>query len=387
MSSSSAAAPKKNRPANTAFKQQRLKAWQPILTPKVVLPAFFAVGCIFIPLGVGLYLASEKVSEIIFDYTTCATGGTFDYPVTAWTYDKTSLNCTITFNIDSDMSGPVYLYYRLTNFYQNHRRYVKSFDAKQLVNQLGLSTPNANCDPLSTPFQVDLAATYPFLGSNQPASNAQIYPCGLIANSYFTDAISDLTLMNGNSKTSTVVKFASTNIAWPGDSSKFIKSTLPTDVSGNLTQTIFPPPKWVKAFPGADFSKGYTKDNFPDINKMERLQVWMRPAGLPNFKKPWGYLADSIKSGTYQMTITNNFEVASFGGTKSIVISTVSILGGKNPFLGVAYMTVGILCWVLGILFLLRQMFRPRKLGDYTYLSWNQPQRGGAPVPDTPATR
>ena len=33
--------------ADTAFKQQRLKAWQPILTPKTVLPTLFIIGILF----------------------------------------------------------------------------------------------------------------------------------------------------------------------------------------------------------------------------------------------------------------------------------------------------------------------------------------------------
>lgn len=41
--------------ADTAFKQQRLKAWQPILTPKKVLPTLFLIGIIFAPIG-GLLL-------------------------------------------------------------------------------------------------------------------------------------------------------------------------------------------------------------------------------------------------------------------------------------------------------------------------------------------
>lgn len=53
---------RQRKPANTAFKQQRLKAWQPILTPKTVLPTFFILGLIFIPLGVGLYIVSNSVS-------------------------------------------------------------------------------------------------------------------------------------------------------------------------------------------------------------------------------------------------------------------------------------------------------------------------------------
>lgn len=75
-----------------------------------------------------------------------------------------------------------------------------------------------------------------------------------------------------------------------------------------------------------------------------------------------------------------DFDVARFGGTKSIVVSNVSVIGGKNPFLGIAYVVVGGLCWILGILFLIRHMIKPRKLGDHTYLSWNQTQPLAAPA-------
>jgi hypothetical protein len=46
---------------DTAFKQQRLKAWQPILTPKTVIPTYFVIGLIFIPIGIGLFIASDRV--------------------------------------------------------------------------------------------------------------------------------------------------------------------------------------------------------------------------------------------------------------------------------------------------------------------------------------
>lgn len=51
------------RPENTAFKQQRLPAWQPILTAGTVLPAFFTIGLIFIPIGIGLYVTSNNIKE------------------------------------------------------------------------------------------------------------------------------------------------------------------------------------------------------------------------------------------------------------------------------------------------------------------------------------
>ncbi|KAI6861563.1 hypothetical protein KC318_g20963, partial [Hortaea werneckii] len=64
---------KSRRPPNTAFRQQRLKAWQPILTPRTVLPLFFAIGVIFAPIGGLLLWASSEVQEILIDYTDCNT--------------------------------------------------------------------------------------------------------------------------------------------------------------------------------------------------------------------------------------------------------------------------------------------------------------------------
>lgn len=57
------AAAKTRKPDNTAFKQQRLPAWQPILTAGTVLPAFFVIGLIFIPIGIGIFVTSNNIRE------------------------------------------------------------------------------------------------------------------------------------------------------------------------------------------------------------------------------------------------------------------------------------------------------------------------------------
>lgn len=56
-------AEKSQKPDNTAFKQQRLPAWQPVLTAGTVLPAFFIIGFLFIPIGIGLFVTSNTVKE------------------------------------------------------------------------------------------------------------------------------------------------------------------------------------------------------------------------------------------------------------------------------------------------------------------------------------
>lgn len=47
------------------------------------------------------------------------------------------------------MKAPIYFYYELENFYQNHRRYVKSKSSTQLSGEvISLSDAEKYCDPI-----------------------------------------------------------------------------------------------------------------------------------------------------------------------------------------------------------------------------------------------
>jgi len=104
-------------------------------------------------------------------------------------------NCTIKLDIPTTLKAPVFIYYRLTNFYQNHRRYVKSFDQNQLMGSTASSCDNlaTACDPLRCAGSDDTAinrnndAIKSILRSSDAiAKAAMYYPCGLIANSLFS---------------------------------------------------------------------------------------------------------------------------------------------------------------------------------------------------------
>ncbi|KAA8911207.1 hypothetical protein TRICI_003929 [Trichomonascus ciferrii] len=373
---------KSRRPPNTAFRQQRLKAWQPILTPKTVLPLFLCITVIFAPIGGLLLYASNQVQELVIDYSHCQDEGSTedwneipskyisqsfkggakpDYNPT-WKLlkdsDRDNYTCSLQFEIPTDMGAPVFMFYRLTNFYQNHRRYVQSFNEDQLNGKdVEASKLKEDCKPL-----------YKDDDTGKP-----IYPCGLIANSLFNDTFHSPVLLNAQSSSSSneTYKMTDKGIAWSTDKDRFKKTKYKPD-------EVVPPPNWHEKFP-----RGYTEDNMPDISEWEALQNWMRTAGLPKFSK----LAlrnddDDLKSGRYTVDIGLNFPVLKYDGTKSIVLTTRTVIGGKNPFLGIAYLVVAGLCFVLGIVFLIKHLIKPRKLGDHSYLSWNtepqQPQQGMA---------
>lgn len=61
------------------------------------------------------------------------------------------------------------MYYGLTNFYQNHRRYVKSRDDNQLLGEFG--SVSSDCAPFDR------------------NGEQLIVPCGAIANSLFNDTL------------------------------------------------------------------------------------------------------------------------------------------------------------------------------------------------------
>lgn len=59
------------------------------------------------------------------------------------------------------------------------------------------------------------------------------------------------------------------------------------------------------------------------------------------------------------MHITD-FDTSIYEGSKWLVLSTTSPLGGRNPRLGIAYIAIGAISIFFGFLFTLRHCFRPR---------------------------
>ena len=55
-----------------------------------------------------------------------------------------------------------------------------------------------------------------------------------------------------------------------------------------------------------------------------------------------------------------DFPTKEYKGTKSILISTRTVMGGRNPFLGIAYLVVGGVCIILGAIFTVTHLIKPR---------------------------
>lgn len=380
----------KNRPPNTAFRQQRMRAWQCVLTPKLIVTIFSILAAIYLGFGAYLTYVAHTVRDIRIDYTKCQadapsddfgplpvehitahfskTDTTFDPYVAFWKKDVVEVEepdfkdnrtyCRIKFNIPEELKPTISFFYNLENFYQNHRRYVNSFNAKQLLGDPvdGKTINDSTCDPIAHDLQ---------------GSGKIVYPCGLVANSLFNDTFSNpvlLSVQNSSDFNETYV-MSTQGIAWSGMKDLYGKTKYTND-------QIVPPPNWWRRY-----QKGYTDKNPPpDLKLDEAFQNWMMLAAAPNFYKLYQKNeGDNMKVGQYSIDIEDNFDTTVYKGRKAFVITTLSTMGSRNIWPGIIFLIVGGICLILDVYFILSFfLWKPRKLGDPSYLSWNQPS---APAP------
>ncbi|KAL9189897.1 hypothetical protein ACHAXT_009572 [Thalassiosira profunda] len=377
----------KGRPKDVALFQQRMKAWQPLLDPKWVIAAYLMIGIIFIPTGVVIRNKSDNLIELktiyeshlkdgpAADVTGCEIG---DNPNQMFLADPQQ-TCQIQMTVpsDRDMEPPVLVHYEIDNFYQNYRRYFFSRDQYQLFGSLSQSKVSADeCAPLNE------------------INGIKINPCGLIANTLFNDVIQLDSIVGPDGEVIENAPLVETGIAWASDlewkyrqpegfTSEQCASCDECDCTeegwscrepyvdedGNCWRYYYP----------MDDTTQYLYETYPMVVSPldgvlnEHFVVWMRTAALPHFRKLYGYIEQPIPAGsTLTFSVQANWAVQRFEGAKGLVVSESYIFGGKNHWLGTLFIIVGSIAGGLGLLFLAKEVIKPRKMGDRNYLKFKE---------------
>ncbi|CAL5228017.1 g11079 [Coccomyxa viridis] len=320
------------KPRYTRITQQELPACKPRLTPVVVVSVFVVIGAAFLPVGYVCLNASKSVVETAQRYDdTCIPGATTqDREAFLYQLNGDGTLCNVTLTAPRHMAAPVFLYYELDNFYQNHRRYLNSkSDAQLRGGSMATASLHSSCSPQ------DLL---------NGSSSAPIDPCGLVAWSNFNDTFQ--LLLNG-------ATLDDQHIAWESDIDHQFGDVAPTNFNT------------ISSLRGGGTLNGTLKD--------EHFVVWMRAAALRNFRKLWGRINQDIPAGTnVTIQIQNRYNTYAFNGQKKVVLSTATWLGGANPFLGVAFLATGAASVAFGAAFALLALFTQYEMGDSSRLSWNE---------------
>lgn len=364
----------------TQFTQQRLRAFRPVLTPRVIIPSYFVTGLVFLAVGVLLQKLADGVVELRQEYT--------------------NEPGQITFNVTKDMEPPIWVYYELTNFYQNHRSYVQSREDIQMRDGTETADKLSKCRPwITTDGRVN-------------------YPCGLVARSVFNDTFQLHKQDQYGGLDEIHINTSAQAIAWPADlDGRFrnidpLQNTSPhltnqelmnmwilkvfppvtcKQVWKNRTDTNLPPVRvatkslrvntmdvevpdcenYFGASPTCRFQPPCSSPNYKEVVvddwgiESGHFITWMRIAALPTFRKLWGRIDTHLAKGTHLLfTWEDNFPVKRFGGKKTLVLSTSSVMGGQSRFLCRGYLAVGVCCVGIGSFYLYQLFCKPRPPGD-----------------------
>ena len=82
-----------------------------------------------------------------------------------------------------------------------------------------------------------------------------------------------------------------------------------------------------------DWSRWWFFNHKNNFIFLEHFIVWVRASGTPNFRKLYARSDENIPAGTYKVKINNVYDQSKFNGEKLFILTTSSILGGKNPWL------------------------------------------------------
>ena len=274
--------------SKSTFMQQTMAACKPFLSPLAAALVYAVFAVVSLAIGLVYYLEAEKMHEVVFEYT-----------------DLES-NVPHSIRFPNDMDGDIFVYYELTNFYQNNYLYSDSKSWEQWFGDEFQSADVDKCDPVRT------------------GEGGKTYaPCGAVSLSIFNDTFR----LSGGFP----------NIIEDGIAPKCYKDLIkPLPASWTTENSIF------------------TLDEtlFPGNQGNDHFISWALVAPFSTFRKVWGKVdAQHIDAGDYQIEINNIFPTSSFGGKKRLIFSEVNWMGARNRFIGIFFIVICALSGAAAIIF------------------------------------
>eukprot|EP01048_Picozoa_sp_COSAG05_P014058 COSAG05_NODE_1558_length_4564_cov_5.087794_6_plen_393_part_00 len=356
--------------AASKFKQQDLPSYRPRSSPNCVMGTLVVVGALFV--GFGIAVVSTAASAVMTDavrydnkqectdalkLSPCYTeqhdadgkpkadkGIAMDPMCARRGGPVAGTTCDVEIDLKEGMEPPIYVYYQISNLFQNHRRYVQS----RLDQQLRGEDSGAQFDSMAKykdaleskcrdAFDNCRNGSEPVLdGSGAQVSlggEPMFYcnPCGLVARSFFTDTF----VLKDPS--GSIVHWTQDNTNWDSDvKEKYLNST-----DGNA---------WNIRLPEED---ALVTD--PDFIG------WMRTAALPEFRKLYRIINTPLEAGKYTMTVTNNYDVSRFEGNKAILLAEMTGMGIPAKELGWCYIIAGGVALFTAIVIMLKEQSLKKK--------------------------
>uniref|UniRef100_A0A6G1S7I1 Cell cycle control protein 50A n=1 Tax=Aceria tosichella TaxID=561515 RepID=A0A6G1S7I1_9ACAR len=260
----------------------------------------------------GLMIYNRVQASILLsaDYTFCNQVGTettcSSYVDNQMSVDKPigrACKCRLNFTLENDLeTGRVYIYYGLSNFYQNYRFLMHTRLYKQLSGDLDTRYLPQFC---------------------RTKENKTTLPCGQLANVLFDD---EYTLAYASGSAFPLDKH---NTVLEGSRGYLFKNPV------NFNKSDYaPPPRWGKDLFSLDTGQQSNNglENGPFI-------VWMTVSTFGDFRKLYATVelpTKQLRKGVYTLDIDYKYGVHLAGGEKTIRIETMGRIGPNNNGLIVA---------------------------------------------------
>ncbi|RNF01346.1 uncharacterized protein Tco025E_08589 [Trypanosoma conorhini] len=380
--------------------QQTLPALFLYFTPLAVLLAFAVVTLLFIPLGISSILASDRYYEVRqqysaihrYQYLPTDPSVNVNQGIRAFTVGNVThrqgTRTRVTLELRETLKAPVYLYYTLENFFQNFRDFHDGASRNLLRGKERRSKTYKECEPFQKPGFLNGMLGKEVKVEEKGVARVLRYedfiynPCGMAPWSMFNDTFvlyrveapagggthsaDNLMLICNSSDFGPTGKPLGHSVArnhcrkrgisWKADRKVRYK---PLRTSLRRWSLRYPYPNddvyltngWYANEPGHSLTDPADYD----------VHVWLRGSALPNFRKLLRIIDVDLEKGKYVMDIEEYFDVTTFRGAKGFLLRTRSWVGKDGHALGIAFLSVGALAFVLGLTFATEFFLRRHK--------------------------